>query len=227
MLRDFISLIYPDICCHCSAPLYQHERHLCLECQTGLPETLFDNDPHNPVEKLFWGRIPVHAATAYLHFTQRGVTQQLLHRLKYKGVTSLGVFLGSRFGKRLADCERFSEADVIIPVPLHRRKLRRRGYNQCHYIARGMASELNIPINTTSLVRTRHSDSQTRKSRFARWQNVETIFDLRDPQALVDKRVLLIDDVVTTGATLEACAQHLLEHGSRSVSIAALAYTNT
>jgi ComF family protein len=177
----------------------------------------------NAVEKLFWGRIDLEAATAFLSMPRNGISHRLIHRLKYHGDQEVGERLGALFAHELLASERMKGIDVIVPVPLHPKKLHVRGYNQCDCIARGMAETLGADISLNNLTRTHFSASQTRRGRISRWSNVKDIFWVREPEKFENKRILLIDDVITTGATIEACATALNKIQGLQLSVAALA----
>jgi ComF family protein len=219
---DFVSLLYPNLCASCNTTLYKGEREVCNRCRSYLPYTRFHKDKHNPVAQLFWGRIQVENATAYFVFRKGSRFQKILHKIKYQNQQSLGVELGRWFGQELIKTE-FSTADVIVPVPLHPGKLHKRGYNQSELIARGMAEILCKKMDDTLLKRKIENPTQTRKSRYERWMNVEGIFELTDLTKAADKHILIVDDVVTTGSTLEACATAILKAPGAKVSIAVLA----
>ncbi|HPR32922.1 MAG TPA: ComF family protein [Prolixibacteraceae bacterium] len=225
-VRDFSTLIYPNVCYCCGAPLVQHEKVLCLKCMVGMPRTHFHLVPGNPVEQLFWGRVPLERATAWFLFQKGSRYQNLLHELKYKGQREIGTELGCYFAADLSRVNYFDETDLLVPVPLHPRKERKRGYNQSLLIASGMASVLGKVLVPDALVRIRYSDTQTRKGRFERWQNVSGLFAVRDPSVFEAKHVLLVDDVITTGSTLEACANKIRECPGAKVSVAALAWAS-
>jgi ComF family protein len=182
--------------------------------------------PNNVLTDTFYGRIPVEYAAAWCFFRTGGRVQHLIHQMKYKGQKDLGQFMGKLYGQDLTNSDLAREVEVIVPVPLHPKKQRKRGYNQSEYIARGLSEALKIPIDTKSLVRTTASDSQTKKNRKMRWENVKEIFVIKDLESLENKHVLLIDDVLTTGATMEACATELLKVRGIRISIAALACVN-
>ncbi|MGB0887810.1 MAG: ComF family protein [Vicingaceae bacterium] len=222
MINDFFNLIFPKLCCACSNTLLRHENFICLVCELTLPKTNYHLDIDNPVSKVFWGRVPIERATSYYSFSKKSKVQNLLHHLKYKGVKELGKAIGELMGHDLKEVEGFKNIDFIIPVPLHKRKLEKRGYNQSEWIALGLSKVLKIPINTHTLYRKEYSQTQTKKTRYKRWENVGSIFGVAD-EALNNKSVLLVDDVVTTGATLEACALVLIEKGCK-ISIATIAY---
>ncbi len=222
LLHDILNLFYPELCITCGRRLFDQERWLCIECIGHLPRTKFHSDPENKVARLFWGRVDVENATSWLYFRKGSRYQKLVHCLKYKGNQEVGEELGRLFSLELADSP-FRSADLVIPVPLHTKKLKQRGYNQSDWIARGIASGLDKPLLTDNLIREKHNPSQTRKNRYERWQNVEGIFRVSRPGELVNRHILLVDDVVTTGSTLEASVKALLVSGAGKVSIATLA----
>ena len=222
-IDDILSLFYPRLCAGCNKPLIAGEEQICLDCLADMPFTHFENIAENPIAKIFWGRATVTHATAFCHFNKGGKLQHMLHRLKYKGDKAIGHQLGSMFGYQLSLSPYFQEIDMIIPVPLHPKKERARGYNQSVVFGEGVAEQMQKPLVNNNLIRDIHTESQTRKGRFERWENVSGIFKVKDPEALQGKHLLLIDDVVTTGATLEACCQILLEIPDVKVSIATLA----
>jgi ComF family protein len=187
-----------------------------------MPRTAFHQDSENAVSKLFWGRVDIQFATSYYYYAKGSRYQKLIHKIKYKGEKELGQELGRLFGLELRNSP-LADVDIIIPVPLHIVRQRKRGYNQSEWIAKGIASSLNKPIDTSSVERVSFSSTQTRKSRYARWENVEGIFSLKIHESIIGKHVLIIDDVVTTGSTLEACAVEVLKAKGTKVSIATLA----
>lgn len=205
--NDLLSLWYPNICAGCRRTLLGSEQVICTFCKNALPHTGFHKLPGNLMEKQFWGKINFERATAFLFFHKQGITQQLIHQLKYKARTDIGEWLGRQLGQELLDTFPFSQADYIIPVPLHHSKERLRGYNQSDFIALGMSQVLKIPVDKKSLLRLRMNETQTRKSRLERWKNVDELFECVHAENLSGKRILLVDDVITTGSTMEACAQ--------------------
>lgn len=209
ILEDLLCLFYPDVCYTCGTSLSKSEKILCAGCYHHLPRTRFHDDPENPVVRSFWGRVNIRSATSYLYFRRGGITQKLLHRFKYRGEKEIGTYLGREFGDELANSNSFSNIDVIIPVPLHPKKQRKRGFNQSLVIARGASDRLNAEVYANTVVRRVHTSTQTRKGRYERWANVENIFELRESERLSGKHVLVIDDVITTGATMEACLHAL------------------
>lgn len=224
LIHDFSTLIYPNTCFCCGNTLLNQEKVICLNCLVGMPRTHYHLINGNPVEQLFWGRVNIEKATAWFLFQKGSPYQNLLHQLKYKGQRQIGIELGKNFGADLLQVNYFAGVDVVIPVPLHPRKERKRGYNQSLAIAEGLASIIDKPINTGILYRKSYSETQTRKGRFERWQNVTEIFDIRDSHTFEGKHVLLVDDVITTGSTIEACANKILKCIDAKVSVAALAW---
>jgi ComF family protein len=188
----------------------------------SLPKTNFHKDKDNPVNKVFWGRVDVEMATSFYLFSKKSKVQNLLYGLKYKGVKEVGIVLGELFGFELKESIFYRDIDFIIPVPLHKNKLKKRGYNQSEWIANGLSKSMKVPVKLDSLYRKSDSETQTKKSRYKRWENVGEIFGLANND-LEGKRILLVDDVVTTGATIEACAQLLVEQNCK-VLVATIAY---
>lgn len=223
IMEELCHLLFPNYCPGCGDAMHKGETTICSECVAKLPRTGFAQQNDNRVEKLFWGRIEIQAAAAFLRFSQEGLVQRLLHALKYYHVPEVGEKLGRLFGHELAKAPRMSTLDAIIPIPLHPSKLKLRGYNQSLSIAQGLAETLGVRVDE-SLVRTQNTSSQTRKSKFARWQNVASVFDVRSPDKLQNQHVMLIDDVITTGSTIEAAARRLKQIPGTKVTIAALAF---
>ena len=220
---DLGALFFPKYCSSCNRNLMHYEKAVCMHCLTHLPRLQLHDEPDNAVEKLFWGRIDVEAATAFLSMPRNGISHRLIHRLKYHGDQEVGERLGALFAHELLESERMKGIDVIVPVPLHPKKLHVRGYNQCDCIARGMAETLGAEISLNNLTRTHFSATQTRRGRISRWSNVKDIFWVREPEKFQNKRILLVDDVITTGATIEACATALLKINGVQLSVGALA----
>ncbi|QKG54050.1 ComF family protein [Hymenobacter sp. BRD67] len=225
LLADLAALFFPRPCLACHELLVAGETHLCTSCRAELPYTDYHLLPpdQNPLARRFWGKLPVQHTLSYLVFLKNGRVQELLHQLKYRGQQQVGSALGQLYGAELAAAGLGPEFDLVVPVPLHRRKLARRGYNQAEAFATGLAAALPCPCAAHVLLRTEHTASQTRKGRAARWQNVATVFEVAEPERIVGCHILLVDDVLTTGATLEACATVLLTAGAQAVSIATIA----
>lgn len=222
-ITDFISLLFPELCQACGVSLITGEELICTDCLYHLPFTDFHLKPDNMVARQFWGKINLEAAYAMCYFTKGGKMQHLMHQFKYKGVQKVGNMLGNIAGGQLAVNPAFSSADLIIPVPLHKSRLRKRGYNQSVCFAEGLSQKLNAPVEDNNLVRIRATETQTHRSRFSRFENMQQVFALNNPEKLVNKHVILVDDVVTTGSTLEACGAELLKVEGLKLSIATIA----
>ena len=192
-----------------------------MRCLADLPETGFHQHPGNPVEKIFWGRLPLFSATAGYYFTRESLMQRLVHQFKYKGDKPLGLQLGRLLGKYLMHSGRFN-ADALVPLPLFAAKERKRGYNQATVLCEGMAEIMQLPVLDKVVARSHKTTTQTKKGRLERWNNVEGKFLLHDDTLINEKHVILIDDVITTGATLEACGTALLKANNVKLSLAAL-----
>lgn len=222
--KSFEHVLFPELCHACNMLLFEGEEFICASCRMTLPYTHDQYHPHPPVEKVFAGRVPIKAASAYLQFRKKGPVQSMLHHLKYRGHHELGTLLGKMHAHQMLEKQVFNEIDICIPVPLHPKKLKSRGYNQAEAIAQGIAEVMNLPCESQSLQRATHTKSQTKKGKYARYENMREVFEVADPAKFYGKHVLLVDDVVTTGATLESCAHLLLENGAAGVSIACIAY---
>jgi len=220
---DLLDLFYPNLCIICNESLLRGEKMICLHCLHGIPKTNYHLQPDNTVEKRFWGKVPLYRGTSFFFFQKGSPFQKLLHQLKYKGNKEIGEHVAMYAAADLLNEPDFCSVDLIVPVPLHPRKYARRGYNQSEWIARGLSAVLNKPIDTHYLRRIRESATQTRKSIFDRYKNTEGIFLLTDPSVFSGKHILLVDDVLTTGSTLEACMQALLVTENIKISIFTLA----
>ncbi len=225
-IYDVAELFFPSLCIACGDRLVSQEKFLCINCWHDLPVTNFHLKNENMVAQLFWGRVEIENATAFFSYKKGSKYRQLIHFIKYKGLKELGFEAGRKFGFALLDSDRFKEVDLIVPVPLHPQKQKMRGFNQSEWIAKGIGWSLQRPVSSGNLFRQVHTSTQTQKNRFERWQNVEGIFGVKNQNEFDGKHILLIDDVVTTGSTLEACAYQLLKLENIKVSIATLAFAD-
>ncbi len=216
-----LHLLFPHICTGCGNDILTEQTVLCMRCIDAIPETNFEMHPGNPVEKTFWGRLPLLGATAQFYFTKESLMQHLMHQFKYKNNKDLGLQLGRIMGEQLKRSGRF-KADALLPLPLFPAKERKRGYNQATILCDGMAGAMGIPVLNNVITRPQHTETQTKKGRVERWKNMEGKFILTNPEAIRNKHLLLVDDVVTTGATLEACGNVLLQAENVQLSVAAL-----
>jgi ComF family protein len=227
LFNDLLFLFFPEVCAACHQALMKGERSVCMSCRYHLPKTDFHKNPENPMAKNFWGRIPLETAVACYYFNKGEKVQSMLHALKYKGLEELGREIGKLYGQELKDSNSLRPVDLVCPVPLHPKKLRKRGYNQSASFAEGIASGLGTEYSYQVLKRQINTSTQTRKNKTARWQNVKDVFCLdskTEAGTLQNKHILIVDDVVTTGATLEAAAKTLLSIQDTKISLAAMAY---
>lgn len=224
ILDDFSGLLFPRICFGCGTHLMRNESVICTECLFSIPGNNFHNEADNPVARLFWGRCMVEKATAFSSFSRGSRIRSLIHNLKYRGITEIGTEIGRVYGHTLHTSGFTRGIDMIIPVPLHASRLRRRGYNQSELIAGGISLATGLPLALKILTRSSGSATQTKKSRYDRWANVEGIFTVTDNESLKGKHILLVDDVITTGSTIEACVNELVKAEGVKVSVAAIAY---
>ena len=222
-LGSFLSLLFPRCCVVCGRPLAKGEECLCTMCNINLPRTDYHLRKDNPVEKLFWGKIPLERATSFFFYRKGSDFRQILHQLKYGGQKGIGAIMGRYMAAELLESGFFEGVDVILPVPLHKKKQQLRGYNQSEWIARGIAAVTGIPIDTESVVRRKNTETQTRKSSLERWENVEGIFELHHAESLTGKHILIVDDVLTTGATTVECASCLTGIEGIRISVLTLA----
>jgi ComF family protein len=228
IVSDFTDLLFPTLCLGCRQSLGANETILCTGCRINLPETGQHKEPYdqNLLNK-FAGKVPVQFLSSYLYFTKGGIVQKLIHSFKYKGQKEAAKELAGWYGQRLKfESKQLQQIDVILGVPLHKSRLHQRGYNQADWIAEGLGESLDIPVKTDVLIRKRFKESQTHKNRLERWENVKTVFAVVDSEAVQNKNVVVVDDVLTTGSTIEACAIELLKAGCKSVSVVTLAATH-
>jgi ComF family protein len=221
---DFISLFFPKYCLGCDNALVKGENMICTLCMLEMPQTDYHKSSENPLSRRLSYRIPVKHAMALFKFSKNGRVQHLLHQLKYRNHPEIGVMLGQFYGDKMRTESGVTyDADLIVPIPLHPARKRKRGYNQSAKFAEGLSERLEIPFTDDLLERRIKTETQTRKTKLNRWENISGVFGLKVPDSIKGKKVLLVDDVITTGSTLEACSQVLLDQGCRELNIACIA----
>ncbi len=225
MLSSLLHLLYPSICLGCFNEEIENTEFLCLDCLLQLPYTGFEKIQGNATEKMFWGRIEYRFICSIFYFIPGSPIQQIIHNIKYKNEKELAIFMGRLMAHRIQLLLQQHQIDFAIPMPLHKKKQYIRGYNQASLLCEGISEITQIPYNETGLKRIEHTSTQTKKSRMERWENVADVFEVTDIEMMRGKNILIIDDVITTGASTEACAQTLLSQGAGSVSICSLAFT--
>ena len=223
LLQDFISLFFPNTCVGCEESLPRGTPFVCPSCQLDLPKTGNHKIEVPEFEQKFSGLIDFEHVLVYLYFQKEGVVQKLMHELKYNHKPELGELLGRWYGAELKDGGYETKFDIVVPVPLHKSKLRSRGYNQSEHFGIGLAQALNIECVPNGLIRNRANETQTRKNRQERWENVDALFSVYEPSLIEGKKVLLVDDVLTTGSTLLSCGEALLAAQPKSISFGLLA----
>jgi ComF family protein len=226
LINDLMSLIYPRACEACSINLYRHEYFICTQCRVNLPRSNYHRDPANELARTFAGRVPLTHACSFYTYEKKGRVQKLLHAIKYQDQKELGEFLGIQYGQQLKDDNVMLDVDVVIPIPLHKKKLKIRGYNQSEWFAKGIAAALSKTMDINGLTRVKETSTQTRKKKYERWENVEGIFNMHDQQRYQSKHVLLVDDVITTGATIEAAWMALKNVPGLTLSVASIAFAS-
>ncbi len=224
--ESVLQIFFPHICAGCGSDLLNRENMLCIRCMDAMPETQYENHSENPMEKIFWGRLNIEKASAQYYFTKDSLMQRLMHQIKYKNNRELCLFLGRIMGLQLVKSNRFQGIDALIPLPLFPEKERMRGYNQANLLCIGMSETMSIPVLSNAIIRNEHTESQTKKGRMDRWLNMENKFEIIDEELLKNKHVLLVDDVVTTGSTLEACGMAILNAENTKLSIATLCFSS-
>jgi len=222
-INSLLELFYPSVCAACGNTLFRWERQVCTRCRSLLPKTGYELNPDNPLARLFYGKVRLKAVTACFFFSKEGKVQRLIHELKYRDNTEAGLFLGQELGRSIKEAPLFQGLDYLIPIPLHPKREHERGYNQSMMIAQGVAEVTSIPIGGDFLYRKVNTATQTHKNKEERWRNVKDIFELRHAERLIGKSVLLIDDVLTTGSTLESCALKLSSVPGITISCATAA----
>lgn len=223
---SLLQLLYPHVCAGCGSDALTSQSQLCVQCIHKLPFTGFEKYAANPIEKILYGRVRITNATAQMYFTKEGLTQRLMHQFKYKGNKDLGRQLGVIIGAQLMESGRFSNINALVPLPLFDKKEHKRGYNQSRVLCEGIAEVTGHEIIDNAVIRHTATETQTKKSRVERWKNIEGRFRLINPGKISNKHVLLIDDVITTGATIEACAHTLLEADNVRLSVATLCFAS-
>ena len=217
-----LNLLFPKVCGGCRSPLLKQESVICTQCRNNLPIACCHRTGNDVMKRAFYGRFDLKNATALLQFQKKGITQELLHNLKYRGQEKISSFLGKWLGAELSEEIKYQEIDLVIPVPLHRHKLKKRGYNQVSGFGKEIAAALDIPFREDVLLKVSKTRSQVFKKRGTRFEGSE-IFTLQKPEIISHKHILLVDDIVTTGATLENCAMELLKAEGVSLSVATMA----
>jgi len=226
ILNGLLSLVFPQFCSGCGETLANNEEIICVSCRYHLPKTNYYLIKENKVSEIFWGRVFIEHAASLYFFRKDNIVQHLIHQLKYRGKQEVGVFLGQQIGYALNESPFYKDIDAIVPLPLHPRKQNKRGYNQSACIANGISEITKIPVNTTTVFKIKETQSQTKKNRIERMDNVQSIFEIRNTDVMNNKHVLLVDDVLTTGATLESCAMTLLQIPGLKISIATVAFAS-
>nr|WP_315151823.1 ComF family protein [uncultured Flavobacterium sp.] len=227
MLKSLINLFFPKVCAGCKSFIGMNEHVICTVCRHELPLTNHHLNPENEAFKKFYGRIPVEHASAFLYFHKKGMVQELIHNLKYKGHEEIGTFLGEWYASDLNNSSLPKDIDVIIPVPLHKKRLRKRGFNQVTNFGAALSENFKIPLNDSILMRKVYSKTQSKKNLLGRTEGIETVFDVTFSEKDANKHYLLIDDVLTTGATLEACSKALLKIPGAKISIVCMAMAHS
>ena len=222
VINDINNILLPKVCFGCGVPLSVGERLLCTVCRYQIPLTEYDFTDENQTDKIFYGRVDIKKANSFLFYTENGIVKNLIHYLKYKNQEEIGVFLGDWFGQIISESNSLPCIDMIIPVPLHKKKLKKRGYNQLSRFGEQLALHLNTKLEPNILIKTANTKTQTKKSRTYRWHNTQSLYILKGKTNIKDKTILLIDDVVTTGATLEACAITLKQIEGVTIYIATM-----
>ncbi len=222
IFHSFLNLFFPDLCVVCNDRLTEGEQHICTDCLILLPRTNFHLQPDNRLEQFFAGRIPFQHIAAYAYFVKGGSIQSVIHELKYKRNPQIGHYIGQLCGENLRGSSFIADIDILVPVPLHPKREKERGYNQSLEICKGISEVTGIPIDSNTLIRKVNNKSQTKNSRFDRWKNVEDIFSITDSTAFQNKHILLVDDVITTGSTLESCVKEILKCDGARISIYAV-----
>lgn len=220
MFSDFLTLLFPKLCVICEQSRAKGEPEICTNCQVRLPKSNYHLQSNNDLDQRFWGKVPIYQTMAYLKFVKGGSAQKLLYKIKYKNKKDVARLIGLWYGEELKKSGIM--VDLIVPVPLHEKKQRIRGYNQSEVFAEGLSESLEVGYKNT-MERIAQKSSQTNKNRIDRWENVQGIYVHKKKICIKDLHILLVDDIITTGATAEVCALELLKNGASKISIAAIA----
>jgi ComF family protein len=223
MIKDFFDLVFPDLCISCEKALLKGEKNICISCIYELPKTDFHFEKDNELCRKLWGRVPLKYGLAYLKFNKGSLVQNIMHHIKYKDAPEAAIMLGNWYGVDLYKAGFADKFDLIVPVPLHKKKFKKRGYNQSACFAQGLADGLTLGYSEAILERVKEQSSQTNKGRLDRWANVKEIYRIKGNVNIIGKKILLADDIATTGATLEVCGQELLNAGAAEISVAVMA----
>ena len=223
VINDINSILVPIVCFGCNAHLNRGEHHLCTVCRNSMPLTDYTFNEENTLDRIFYGRIHIKKASSFLFFTENGIVQRLIHHLKYRNQEQIGTFLGDWYGQKLKEEGYLNDIDIVIPVPLHKKKLKHRGYNQVAQFAEQIALHIGSKYADNLLIKTANTKTQTAKTRIGRWQDNKALYELTDPSLLKNKKVLLLDDVITSGATMEICAKALQEAEGITIYIGSMA----
>lgn len=223
MVKNLLNLFFPVVCNACSNVLTDNEQIICINCRHQLPVTNFHFDNSEVVKKVVYGRVKLQNATALLHFSKKGIVQQLLHNLKYRGHKGIGGFFGKWLGVELKAIDAYQQVDVVVPVPLYKTKLRKRGYNQVEQFGKEIAKSLKADYNDKVLIKTKATKTKVFEGRLSRWNDDGAVFAISENISLKGKHILLVDDIITTGATIEACARELLKIDNIKLSLATMA----
>lgn len=223
MFKALINLFFPKVCYACLNVLADNQNTICTSCRHTLPITNFHFNNDDTVAKALYGRAKIEQGTALFRFEKKGPVQQLIHGLKYRGYENIGLVLGNWLGGELKTIPEYQNIDMVIPVPLHKKKLKKRGYNQVAKFGQQIAQQLGASYSDDILLKVSNTKSQTTKQRFARWQDSNTLFTLNNPASINNKHILLVDDIITTGATMEACIKILIQANNVKVSLACMA----
>ena len=227
ILRSILSLLYPQCCCVCDEKLVEGEKYICLDCLLKMPRTNYHLQPENGAADRFKGKIPYERAASFLYYNKGGFSKKIVKAVKYRGNAALGYHMGLLMSEYIQQASPFFEdIDLLIPIPLHRKKQKKRGFNQAEEIIKGIRDVTGIPFDNSLVIRKKQTQTQTKKGRYARWLNTIDVFTLNKETDFNYKHVLIVDDVLTTGATIEACAQAILtSYSNVKISVLTLAVT--